>query len=369
MAAFSLLLRSHRRWLAVACGIVAILVVGASQVWLSHRSRPASPELSTPKLALAILEAKSLYFNGPAHPWLVALRPDLLASERSEAKSERLRSFAQAVQDWALFRQLDRQHHFDALLLVGEPRQYQPLLDHLLESKDWALSYVDHTSVIFRRGQLSSWQPAALSIIEETFLGSEERADFLGLAASKMLSLRMTDVARNLLDRADRLGGESLEVLCTRADYHMNRAEWARSLALTDRILSRNPGHLGALATRSWGLFATQRYEEALMASRKLIKAYPEHSHLLFWHARIAHQRGAFDEEIEVLTRLIQVAKDAGSPTAEYRMYLAQAYGEKSEAKAAIEQLVMALREGGLPEKQLKYAQDLLSRIRSRSGL
>jgi tetratricopeptide (TPR) repeat protein len=338
-------------------------------MWWSHRRYPASPELSSPKLALALIQSKSLYFNGPARPWLVALRPDLLASERPEGNAERLRSFAQAVQNPALFRQLDRQHHFDALLLVGEPRQYQPLLDHLIETKDWALSYVDHTSVIFHRGRDSAWQPAALSAVEQTFVRPRERADFLGLAAAKLLSLRMTDVARDLLERAERLGGGSLEVLCTRADYHMNRGEWARSLALTDRILSRDPGHLGALATRSWVLFVTKRYEEALSASRKLIEAYPEHSHLLFSHARMAHQRGAFDEEIEVLTRLIRVASEAGSPTAEYRVYLAQAYAEKSEAKDAIEQLVVALREGGLPDKQRKYAQELLERIRSRSGL
>jgi tetratricopeptide (TPR) repeat protein len=338
-------------------------------MWGPHRRHPASPELSTPKLALAVLHAKSLYFNGPARPWLVSLRPDLLASERPEGNAERLRSFAQAVQNPTLFRQLDRQHHFDALLLVGEPRQYQPLLDHLVESKDWALRYVDHTSVIFHRGRDSDWQPAALSVIEPTFVNAWERADFLGLAAAKLLSLRMPDAARDVLDRADRLGGESLEVLCTRADYHMNRGEWGRSLALTDRILSRDSGHLGALATRSWVLFVTKRYEEALLASRKLIEAYPEHSHLLFSHARMAHKRGAFDEEIQVLSRLIRVAAEAGSPTAEYRVYLAQAYAEKSEAKEAIEQLVVALREGGLPGKQRKYAEELLERIRSRSGL
>jgi tetratricopeptide (TPR) repeat protein len=368
MAAFSSFSSRRRRWLAIACAVVALLALWGSWGWFPHRAEPASPELSTPKLALVDLQAQSLYFNGSAHPWLVALRPDLLAPERTERAAERLRAFAQAVQDPALFRKLDRQHHFDVLLLLGEPRQYQPLLDHLLESKDWALSYVDHTSVIFRRGRLSDWRPAALSAIEQAFIRPGERADFLGLAASKMLSLRMTDAARDLLKRADRLGGESVEVLCTWADYHMNRAEWARSLALTDRILSRNPGHLGALATRSWVLFVTKRYEESLMASRKLIEAYPQHSHLLFSHAKIAHQRGAFDEEIEVLIRLIRVAQEAGSPTAEYRMYLAQAYAEKSEAKDAIDQLVMALSEGGLPEKQLKYTQELLARIRSRSG-
>ena len=369
MAAFSSLLSRHRRWFAFACAAVALLSLGWAWSWLSYRRQPASPELSTPKLALADLHAQSLYFNGSAHPWLVALRPDLLTEHRAEGAAERLRAFAQAVQDPALFRKLDRQHHFDGLLLVGEPRQYQPLLDHLLESKDWALSYVDHTSVVFLRGRVSDWQPAALSVVEQKFSSSRERADFLGLAASKMLSLRKTDVARDLLERADRLGGESLEVLCTRADYHMNRAEWARSLALTERILSKDPGHLGALATRSWVLFVTKRYEEALMASRKLIEAYPGRSHLLFSHARIAHGRGAFDEEIEVLTRLIRLAQEAGSPTAEYRMYLGQAYAEKSEAKDAIDQLVMALNEGGLPEKQLNYTQELLARIRSRSGL
>ena len=58
----------------------------------------------------------------------------------------------QAVENPKLFRQLDRQYRFDALLLIGDPSQYRQLLEHLLEANDWTLTYLDHAALIYKRG-------------------------------------------------------------------------------------------------------------------------------------------------------------------------------------------------------------------------
>ena len=68
------LLRTLPRWLGWALA-AAVLALGA---WgfFALRSRP-HPLTTTPELALAGLQAKSLYFNAPARSWLLVQRPDL----------------------------------------------------------------------------------------------------------------------------------------------------------------------------------------------------------------------------------------------------------------------------------------------------
>ena len=82
----------------------------------------------------------------------------------------------QAVQNPKLFRQLDRQHRFDTLLLVGDPSQYRPLLEHLLEAKDWTLQYLDHTSLIYRRSAETPWKPDDFVAIRERLAEIRSRA-------------------------------------------------------------------------------------------------------------------------------------------------------------------------------------------------
>ena len=69
----------------------------------------------------------------------------------------------QAPQNPKLFRQLDRQHRFDTVLLLDDPSRYQRLLDHLLEpepdKRDFKLVYLDHWALVFKRGAAREWTP------------------------------------------------------------------------------------------------------------------------------------------------------------------------------------------------------------------
>src|SRR5438128_1455472 len=113
---------SRKKFIVLAALAV---VAGIAAFWFLRLGKSQNPELATPRLALEALSAHVLYFNGPARPWLIAQRPDLLAAEDRDANSDRSRAFTQAVLATKLFRQLDRRYHFDTLLLVGDPSQYR----------------------------------------------------------------------------------------------------------------------------------------------------------------------------------------------------------------------------------------------------
>src|SRR4051812_16712816 len=176
-------------------GALGLVVVA---LCLSLLGRRPNSLLTTPALALEGLQAKALYYNGPAWRWLHERRPDLLGESARYPDSQRVRSFTQAVQNPKLFRQLDRQERFDKLLLIGDPSQYRPLLEHLVETKDWTVVYVDHTSLIFQRAPANPWRVEQVDALLARFGGApaRERAAFLALTAAKVVALHDWPAAR-----------------------------------------------------------------------------------------------------------------------------------------------------------------------------
>jgi tetratricopeptide (TPR) repeat protein len=332
---------------------------------------PENPLLTTPRLALEALNAKALYFNGPARTWLLAQRPELLVAEDRDARSERSRSFAQAVLSASLFRQLDRRYRFDTLLFVGDPSQYRTLLDHLIERKDFTLRYVDHTSVVFKRGEAKVWSLDQLAAVRSR-LGSvtpHEQADFLALTAAKLVAAHCDPEAKTLLDEALSLDAKSAETWSALAGYWMNRGEFAEALAAADKALSLDGQHLGALAARTQVFYATKRFDQAYVLSKRLVALLPDDPNVLFKHAQIAHEAHAYKTEIAALEKLIGLAEADRRSTTGYRLYLAQAYTAAGKGQPAIDNFIRVLADPELPEDQRKFASESLERIKSRTGL
>lgn len=362
-AAFSFdpLLRFVRNFAAV------ILLIGvAASVAACRKSATSSPELSTPMLALQRLPGGKWYFNAAARPWLAAQRSDLIAQEQKDENSELSRAMVQAVQNPKLFRQLDRRERFDGLLFVGDPSQSRTLLEHLLESKDWTLTDLDHTSLVFRRSG-DAWKPENLAPLRAKF-GGHDLAVFLSQAATKMLAVRMTEPAKALLDDARSADSRAPEVAAAFAIYRMNRGEWAAAEAETERALKADPKNLSAIATKTQVLFATKRFSAAYDLSKQLIATAPDDPALLFYHAKLAHEAHAYGGEIEALNHLIELAEKARISASGYRVYLGQAYAGAGDAKPAIDAFNAALADPELPEEQRKFAQGLLDQVRQRSG-
>lgn len=347
---------------AAICGVLTS-VIGCSKT--------KDPLLSTPQIALQSLSAKALYFNGAAQPWLLASRPDLLTPEDRDARSGRSRAFAQAAAAPRLFRQLDRKDRFDTVLLVGDPTQYRALLDHLIETKDFGLAYVDHTCLVFKRDAAAAWSAKALESLRQRLGGASrrERADCLALTAGKLAAAHRTADAKALIDEALALDERSPEAWTASANYHVTRGDWPEALAAADRALALDADHLGALATRTQIFYATKRYDQALAVSQRVSARLPDDPNVLFKHAQIAHEAHAFQAEIAALEKVIALAETDHRPTTGYRLYLAQAYTAAGKGQPAIENFNRVLADPELPEDQRKFASESIARIKSRTGL
>jgi hypothetical protein len=359
--------RTHR---PVCVGVAVLVLAILGWIWYL-RPAPRDPLLETPRLALESLHATSLYFNGRARPWLLAQRPDLAAIEDHDELSKRSRGFVQAVQNPKLFWQLDRQYHFDALLLVGDPSEYRALLENLIETKVWTLRYVDPTSMVFRRDNGKTWQMADFAPIRARFdqKSKEERAEMLAQTGVRLLAAHQEQPAKSLLDDAQQLDAHQPVMWNGLAAYYIGRAEWREAWAATDSALHADHDFLPALATKTQLLYGMKRFNEAYELSKDLIEKIPDDPNILFYHAKIAHEAHAYRGEIEALEKLIAQADADGRPIGGYELYLGQAYAAKGEAQRAVDAFMLSLDDPDLPDDQRSFARESITRIKQRAGL
>ena len=362
--------RRTRLALIAAALLMAIAGWFAAPFLRAHFRHP-NPLLETPVLALEGLQANALYFNCGARPWLLARRPDLVTAEDRDDQSERTRGFAQAVLVPKLFRQLDRQYRFDALLFIGDPSQYRPLLDHLTETKDWSLSYADPLALVFRRAASRPWQMEDLQPLRARFAGASahDRAVFLAQTAIKLVAVREFAAGQQLLDEAVRLDARLPDAWNGLAIYHMHRGEYREAFASAERALALEKDHLSALATKTQLLFATKHYSEAYDLSQQLVGRLPADPNLLFYHAKIAHEAHAYAAEIGALEKLIARAETEARPVSGYQLYLAQAHTAAGDAPRAIDAFMRVLNDPDLPQEQRDFARENIARIKKRTGL
>jgi tetratricopeptide (TPR) repeat protein len=370
------------RWLLILGGIA---LVGAGswfswKHWVKPWLFPPSPLVLTPQIALESLQAKNLYFNGLAYPWLFAKRPDLLTAEDRDESSARARSFRQATQNPKLFRQLDRQSRFDTLLLLDDPSNYQRLLDHLIEpeiaQRDFRLVYLDHWALVFKRDAAREWEPADAEPLKQKIaaLSSEDRAAVLAKAAARMLALRKLEPAKRWLDEAIAADSDSLDALAGLASYYVAQGKWPEAESYADRALEKDAEFAPALQAKVVALRATDHKIDAFRLSEKLNTLLPESPIRLWQHAQLAHEAREYEKEIAALTRLIALAKAEERPTGEYEFHLGEAHvfqamNDDTHAPMAIEHLKRSLLDPALPKDKRRFAEERLATIRERTGL
>ena len=356
--------RFSARFVMPSLVVSIVLVAGGCQ-------RQASPFLVTPVQALEYLAekpAKVVYFNGAAHAALVAANPPWLDPADREVRSERVRAMAQAVQTPKLFRQLDRQQHFDALILTGDSQQYKPLMDHLIKSGDWALEWVDAFCLIYRRGKQETLSMERIRSVTTCWEGlpKSERAMLLAAMAENLVAARRGDAAREMLDVGMRVAPDSPAVWVSEGRFRLARGEWKQAIAAADRALKADKEYRPAWSVKAQGLYFSKRFQEAYALSARLLKDAQEDPLMLFSHAKIAHEVRALEEEILVLRKLIDIAERQGRQTSWYRIYLGQAFGLTGDGEGAERELGAALQDPELPEEQREFASDALARVRSK---
>ncbi len=375
-------LSKSARWKITIIALLAAIVSGVMWKWpeIEMWLFPPPPVITTPQLACAEVQGRSLYFNGIALPWLEKFRPDLLTPEDHDPASSRRRAFVQAPQNPKLFRQLDRQFRFDTLVLVGDPSNYQRLLDHLLEpeqdKRDFRLVYLDHWAYVFKRDATRVWQPADSEAVRRRLgkVRARDQAAFLAMAAGKMLAIRLPDAAKRWLDEAQSLDGRSPDVLGGLAGYKISIGRWIEAEALADKALGKNPESIPALAAKITAMRATKHHKDAYLFSKRLNELLPEEPVRLWQHAQLAHEARENAAEIAALTRLVALAREDGRPSAEYEFRLGEAHAFEAinnaeHARLALDHLRLAISDPMLSAEQRKFAEERIAIIRERTGL
>jgi tetratricopeptide (TPR) repeat protein len=342
-------------------GLVLLNLVFGIVVLVRGRHEPVDPRLLHDQLAIGQLrDARYLFYTPGAHADLAAARPDLVAQYNE-------RAFAQGVQKPAVFRALDHQRQFDALLLAGDPTTYEPLLRHLSEAKDFVLAWLDNDALIFRRGGARPWVEADLTAEAGKFQG-ENRARFLAGAAVRLMAIGQLPMAKRALDAAQAGGKELPEYWTNLGLYDGMVDHWPDALDALNRALALDADYLPAMTAKAQILVNARRFDEALDLSDKIVEAHPDDASLLFFHATVSHQAHAYDREIAALLHLIELAAAQGESTTGYRIYLGQAYAESGQAMPSLIQFKKAIEAPDVSAEQRKFAQDCIDKIDARTG-
>ena len=348
--------------------VLAAAIVGGGG-WLlwkrAHRTwYPTSEQLTTPRLALARLPDETVFTTAPGREWLFREKPACVPAAAKDPEGALSKRMNRAVQEPGVFRELDREVRFAAVWLFGDPSWFKPLLEHLIETKDFTVAYLDHGSIIFRRGADDKTTPeATLMSSAQRFEDPRERAFLLANGAVRFASLRQGETAARCLHAAEESSASIPDVWSAWSVYRMTKGDWDKALVAAERALSIDPNFIPGLACKVQTLFAMKRFPEAYKLSERLVLTSPEDPSILFYHAKLAHEARAFDAEIEALQRLIALGEKAGVNVSSYRIYLAQALAHKGEGDNAKNQLTLALLDTSLPREQRQKADELLGHI------
>jgi tetratricopeptide (TPR) repeat protein len=354
-------------WCHWIIGAIAVLALAGC-----NRAPKIDTQLSTPKLAFEALgHPSSFYFTDDARPHLARDYPNLLHTEDRDRRSQRTIEFGRAAKNPTLWRQLDRKWRFEAALLTGDPASYRELCAHLRASSDWVLSYLDHTSIIFRRAPAPPWKPESLKNLSERFAyyGAAERVTFLVGLAGRLMAVNQDDEAKRQLELALTLDDKSPAVLSQWAVYHMNRGAAQEALVCAEKATEADRDFASAWSVKAQAYMRLRNAPKAFEASSQLVRVNPKDPSTLLLHARIAHENHAYHTEIDALKLLIKDARHAGYPLAGYRTYLAQAYASSGAAREAVEEFQNVLKEPEASPEQRQFAQESIQRIRSRAQL
>lgn len=346
----------------------APLLVAAFLGLAGCREQVSDPRLQTPRLALERLEelqVRTVYFNGAAFPALKQAPPPWLAHADREVTSSRVRALAQAAQSPKLFRQLDRQEHFEAVLLYGDPVHHKPLLEHLIQSGDWVLDWVDPVSLVYVRGTQERLTMDAIRAMARRWEGASRphRAVALAAFAERLIAAHRKDAGAEMLQAARDADSKAVAVLVAEGNYRLARGEWARAVEAAEKALGADSGNRAARSVKAQGLYFLKRFEQAYGISRQLLEETPEDPVMMFTHAKIAHEVRALEEEAGILRKLIAVAEREERSTSWYRVFLGQALASSGKGPESLAEFDRVLEDPDLPAEQRAYAKEARQRV------
>jgi Flp pilus assembly protein TadD len=270
----------------------------------------------------------------------------------------------------SLFRQLDRTHRFNAVVLDGDPALHRELAVALREDPGWHLARVDHAAMVFLRGTNARWTPALLEPLAAAWNSrpAEERALLHAALSARLLALGELRLAIAHADAAIEAEPRSPEAHTQRAACAINAARWEEALDHARRATKAEPSHEPARRAEAQALHALGKFDEAHAITSELLRKNPDDPALLFLHARLAHAAKDYSDEIAALRNLVALAGRQELPAAGYRIYLAQALakrGTADDARHALAEFARALASDDLGADQRRFAEEATARLKN----
>ena len=349
-----------------------LAVGGGFGLW--RVTRPAvqmSPELSTPVLVMERIspenQSKPLYFNFAAVPWLKehwqkwggAFGSPLPLIEETALQFE---AAAASPEAWRI---LDRKWRFGAVLLAGDPASFRPLLEHLRQSPDWTLTQLGPYSLLFERSPAQAWKTTDIEPVLAAFQthSPEEQRTARIQIAHRLVFLEEMDAARKLLEEVLKVNAKSAPAWAELASLDGMLGQWTKALQQSKKALACDPANRLARYVIINADYALGRFDDALNVSRGLYGVASGEPDILFLHARVTHAAHAYQEEVEVLQRIIGLLQGRSQPVGVWQVFLGQAFASTGAGELAAEQFRLALQDETLKEGDRAFAEKALERI------
>lgn len=358
-AVVRLLNESRKRAIFFGSAVALILATGLPSVWetITRRGERVSDlRLLVPKdLAdqVRTLDQARVFANPSGLAHLLLLAPDL-AGSISMGDSVR---FSTNPAQW---REGFRRARWNAVLLSGTLGEYRPLLDHLMDSPDWHLASVTNHGFLFRYG---SGLP--VRSLDGTFrCGSDlETAGYLAQVSTYCDAIRRTSEARSCIERALELAPSDITVLSHAATFAAAHKRWQDAIRYSRAVLATDHSSAHARLVQSMALLETGEASKAQELVDEVLRQSPDDPYTLFLCARIHRALNDSAREAEALEKLVAIGEKAGISTANYRIYLGQAYARQSLAEPALLNYRAALKSGQLDANQASEVQDAIKLI------
>lgn len=264
------------------------------------------------------------------------------------------------------FRKLDRQNRNDLIILSGPPARSRILLDHLLESNDWPLVYLDDAHYVFLRNAPKTWSPASLEELTpfiNALSSPEQKADFYTHLGTRLHGIRQNSLAQSQYDKALSIRTDHPPALLGIASLAAANGNWHRVAEITQRILQEQPDAPNALYLAADASYRLRDASKAYQHSSRLLHLVPDQPLYLFLHAKICHASHDYKEEIQTLNKLIAMATEKNLPTASYKMYLAQAYSSNAQPRLALQKFLEIKDSPDLNPDEQSFVQKALDRL------
>jgi len=350
------------RGILFGSAIILILATCVPPLWttFTHRGdRVSDFRLLVPvELADQVrrLDQAKVFANPAALAHLLLLAPDSAGSV-SMADSVRL---SMKPTQW---REGFRRAKWNVVLLSGRVGEYRPLLDHLMGSPDWHLASVTNHGFLFRYG---SGLPARSLDGTFHYATDQETAVYLAQIAGYYDAIRRASDARACIERAIELAPNDITVVSLAATFAVAHKRWQDAIGYSRRALARDHGLAHAKLVQALALLETGEADKAEELVDEVLLQSPDDFYTLFLSARIRRSLNDYGREAESLERLVAIGEKVGISTANYRIYLGQAYAKQGLAEPALKNYRAALESGQLDANQVEEVQDALKSIESK---